>query len=217
MDIKPYSCSYTTPRSLPLALRYRALEVPQPRLLSITPGLFLAFLFAVSRGLWLYLNLAAAARPFRWSALFLSCIWWSALFLSCSRLGNLLDGVRCCEGTFCGVYRKFLPSSISQIWRMRAIPIMCRHSSCRLARSGPSCHPAARFTIRWINLAHSGPIPPHVPRAIAAKLQDASEHTASYLVCFSTSFTCRKRRHRSRETVGDEVDAEEGRSDCCHP
>ena len=115
------------------------------------------------------LHVAALRCPSRWALGVCSgsCTWLAACatWFPCHSCAFVSYGFL--------LYKKFLPASSSQMCFIKAIPMICRHSSCRPALSGPSCQPAARLTIRCSSLAHSGPRPPHVPNAIAAKDHDA--------------------------------------------
>ena len=93
------------------------------------------------------------------------------------------------------------------------MPTFCRNSSCFLERKLPSSQAAPLANIRARSLAASGPIPPHVPKAIGRNAHPASLQRRRYLSFFILSLLVRKLRHLSRVCV---VEAS-ACSACCHP
>ena len=91
----------------------------------------------------------------------------------------------------------FLASRSTHVCLMSANPTLRRSSSCLTALESPSSQEAALFKRRNSNLAASGPIPPHVPKAIGRKDQPAFLQWPKYFCFFSFSLFTKKERHFS--------------------
>ena len=93
---------------------------------------------------------------------------------------------------------------------MSAKPTPVRNSCALTSRSSSAPQLAALLTTLARSLAASGPRPPHVPKAMGVKAQQARKQCSAYLAFLATSFLVKKVLHLS-------LDTGPVRSELCHP
>lgn len=97
-----------------------------------------------------------------------------------------------------GYVMRFLAASSFQSCPKSATPTDSNNKRCAVPLESGFSQAVDRFMMRLSVFAPSGPIPPHVPKAMAEKFHPSRAHGPSYFACFASSLRFKKGRQVSR-------------------